>query len=364
MAGNLLFYGGKRAIDIIQRKGLTQDRVRVVAGAAGGPKWLILGHMDRLLFSTWFRGRSTPLFLVGSSAGSWRFAAASTNTPGRSLERLQNAYIRQWYSGTPTPADITAECRKIFQQFLDAGAVDEILNHPYCRLSIMTVRSRGMVTSDNRIVQGAGLAAAAAANIVSRDLLKWFFHRAMFYTDREKPPFFSMNQFPMVQIPLQHANLERALLASGSIPLIMEGVSGIPGAPPGIYRDGGAIDYHLDIPFLDPEEEGIVLYPHYTDRIIPGWLDKGLSWRVPEKRHLDNLLMICPSPGFVEGLPNRKIPDRKDFTAYKGENSRRIAVWEKACDLSRILADELWDVLDSGKISQVIQPMEACYSTT
>lgn len=70
-------------------------------------------------------------------------------------------------------------------------------------------------------------------------------------------------------------NLKPALQASGSIPYLMNGVQQIPGAPKGVYRDGGPVDYHLDVPFgLDGS--GIVLYPHFSQRIIPGWFDKHL----------------------------------------------------------------------------------------
>ena len=52
---------------------------------------------------------------------------------------------------------------------------------------------------------------------------------------------------PTVHRTLTPDNLRAALLASGSIPLLMEGVR-IPGAP-GVYRDGGSADYHLDLDY-------------------------------------------------------------------------------------------------------------------
>ena len=93
MTQYLSLYGGSKAISIIKENGLTQNIVKVVAGAAGGPKWMILSHMDRFLFTEWFKNRSEPLFLAGSSAGAWRFAALSQRDPGKALDLLLHSYI-------------------------------------------------------------------------------------------------------------------------------------------------------------------------------------------------------------------------------------------------------------------------------
>lgn len=74
-------------------------------------------------------------------------------------------------------------------------------------------------------------------------------------------------------------NVLPVLLATASIPLVLNGVSAIPGAPAGLYRDGGLTDYHLANPLTG--KEGIVLYPHFLPQVVPGWFDKSLSWRQP-----------------------------------------------------------------------------------
>ncbi len=75
---------------------------------------------------------------------------------------------------------------------------------------------------------------------------------------------------------LNEQNVASWLLASASIPGVMSAIRDIPDAPVGSYRDGGLIDYHLDLPF---QSQGIVLYPHFTDSITPGWFDKMLKNR-------------------------------------------------------------------------------------
>jgi len=50
----LVFLAGDRALEAIRSRGLSPEDVEVVAGAAGGPKWLILSRLDRLISRTPF----------------------------------------------------------------------------------------------------------------------------------------------------------------------------------------------------------------------------------------------------------------------------------------------------------------------
>ena len=70
----LVFLAGERALETIRSQGLRPDDVNVLAGAAGGPKWLTLGHLNRALFGSWFQGRRQPLYLLGSSIGAFHRA--------------------------------------------------------------------------------------------------------------------------------------------------------------------------------------------------------------------------------------------------------------------------------------------------
>lgn len=106
----------------------------------GGPKWLVLYGLDRLLFGPWFAGRSAPLHLIGSSIGSWRFTAASTADPEAAFDRFAEAYISQQYSARPTPEEVTAESLRILDRFVNDDQVDHILSHPVFRLNCLSVR--------------------------------------------------------------------------------------------------------------------------------------------------------------------------------------------------------------------------------
>jgi len=353
---NLVFLAGKKAFSKIREEGLRPEMVKVIAGAAGGPKWLVLNHLDRVMFSSWIKNRKKPLFLLGSSIGAWRFAAASQNNHKKAIDRFQAAYLDQRYSSNPGPEEVTLETIRIMDGFIDDSKISEILQHPYMRLNIMAVRSKWAVSSDKKLFLASGLLAAMLFNTIGRKLLRFFFERALFYDERTLPPFWTMDGFPIRKIPVKANNIKKALLASGSIPIIMSGVDNIAHAPKGTYRDGGVIDYHMDIPFLG-KEEGIVLFPHYKDRIIPGWLDKKLFWRKPSLSNMDHVLLIAPSETFIERLPRKKIPDRNDFWHFKGRDADRIKCWKKVIKKSERLGHEFLEAVETGKIRELIRPM-------
>ena len=356
MSENLSFSAGEKALAMIREGGLSPDQIRVVTGAAGGPKCLILGHLDGVLFSSWLAGRKDPLFLIGSSAAAWRFACVSQEQPLEAIERFQTTYVDQHYSEKPSAQEITADSIAFLDTFLADRGEKEILNHPYLRLNIMSDRCRGLTASDRRGALLPGLLIAALLNIVNRRSLGLFFERTLLYDPRNIPPFFDMDGFPIRKIPLTEENLKAALLASGSIPVVMSRVTDIPGARKGSYRDGGIIDYHMDVPFTK-NGDGIVLYSHYTNRIIPGWFDKHLPWRKPDQSHVDNMLLLHPTELFIQNLPYGKVPDRKDFTLFEGRDAERIDYWNKSIEVSRHLSEEFLDAVESGKIRELVEPL-------
>ena len=199
---------------------------------------------------------------------------------------------------------------RLLKFMMAENGVEEVLSHPRFRLHIMTVRSRGVTASEQPAVLGAGLLLALALNAISRKSLGLFFERVLFSDRRDRPPFGEIKDLPARYAPLDQANFMPVLLASGSIPLVMEAVSDIAGAPPGLYRDGGVTDYHFDLSFV--ETDSVIFYPHFYSFLVPGWFDKKLRRRVSGEA-LDNLLLVAPSQEFVESLPFGKIPDRTDF---------------------------------------------------
>jgi len=312
-------------------------------GASGGAKWLVLGRLDRQIARHVIAGRREKLFLLGSSIGSWRLSCYAQSDPVAALERFEAGYFAQRYDARPTPAQVSEQSRLILEGLLGPTGPAEILSHPKVRYSVMTVRARHLAALEPRLLQQAGLMLAAAANAVSRRALGFFFERALFHDPRDPAPFQLPEGFPAARIALTQANFVDAVMASASIPAVLSGVRDIPGAPPGVYRDGGVVDYHFDYPATG---EGLVLYPHFYPHVVPGWFDKFLPWRRVRGEALERVVLLCPSRDFVADLPGGRIPDRRDFWDF--DTAERLDRWRRAVDASRRLADEFAELVENG----------------
>lgn len=350
---NLVFRAGPGAIDIVRRNGFSPELIGTIAGASGGAKWLVLSQMDRVILESIVPRLAGPVHLIGTSIGAWRFACYAQEEPLAAVERFETAYIEQSYSESPDIHEITAKSREILGELLGPRGVTEILDHPTLRTHIMAVRARHVAAVEQEQMLAVALLLAAGLNALTRHSLGLFFERALFFDARDLPPFFDVEGFPIQRVMMRRNNLEDAIVATGSIPLVLSGVRDIEGAMPGVYRDGGVIDYHLDFPHSEPDR--LALYPHFIDRIIPGWFDKRLGWRKPEPANVDRTILISPSPEFVASLPNGKIPDRTDFRAYAPVE--RIRIWREVVATCERLAEELHDVLEKGEMEARLKPL-------
>lgn len=350
---NLVFRAGPTAFDTVRRHGFAAERIGTIAGASGGAKWLSLSQLDRVILDKIVPRLDGPVHLLGTSIGAWRFACYAQSDPLAAIERFEEAYIEQSYSAAPDIHEITAKSREILAVVLGDHGIEEILSHPLLRSHVLAVRARHIAASEQRALLAASLALAAGLNAISRRTLGWFFERALFFDARDLPPFFDLQGMPLQRVMLKRNNLEDAIVATGSIPLVISGVRDIEGAQPGTYRDGGVIDYHLDLPTSDPQR--LTLYPHFYPRIVPGWFDKKISWRRPDPRNVDRTILISPSEEFAASLPNGKIPDRTDFRAFTPAS--RVRLWREVVAACECLAEELDDVLESGKLEARLTPL-------
>jgi len=325
----LTLRAGPGAAAHVRELGLAPYDIACIPAAAGGPKGLALIPFDKLLFREWLQD-PTPIELVGASIGAWRMAALAMPDPVAALERLQHGYVRdQNYTAKPTSDDVAVACRRIGRGVLDGRPLQV---RPGVSLTIVTSRARGPLAGRESKL---AFARAVLSNTISRDRLAAHLQRVLFTSGATflAEPF---DEFGSCVVGFTDANCEDALVASGTIPLICSPVRDIAGAPPGNYWDGALVDYHLQLPFGRLTRTGprrrIVLYPHFNDYVTPGWLDKHLPWRRKPQGHpwLDDVLLISPSPAFLDSLPNRKIPDRKDFYRYGQDHAARIRDWERA----------------------------------
>ncbi len=356
MFSSISIRAGAHALAIIRDEGLQSKRIKIIAGASGGPKWLVLSGIDRKL-PLLCKNRKKELHFIGSSIGSWRMAALAQKDPVAAIDAFEEAYLGQRYSNRPTFQEITREFMRVMDEYLSDDAIRSILRHPVLRPNIIAVRSKSFGASDRTTLLGMHLGCAAFLNGISRKKLSIFFDRVLYYDRRSSPAIKDEHAFPRIDVPLTELNFRKALMASGSIPLLMEGVHDIDGAPEGTYRDGGIIDYHLDIPYHVAKDE-LVLYPHFFEHIVPGWFDKALFWRNFTPEYMSQVVLIAPSKEFVASLPLKKIPDRTDFKRFIGRDAERMAYWKEVAQRSRIIGEEFMEAVESGKIRNIIQPLE------
>jgi len=377
MTKALRIHAGPRAREHLEKHGLQPSDVGVVPGAAGGPKGLILGPLDRFIFGEWLPRSQQPVHLVGASIGAWRMATACLGGSVAAFERLEHDYIHQDYElppgkKRPTAAHVSERFGQNLQAFY-GGRVEEVLGHPRFRLHIVTSRGRHLLRREHGVATPLGYLGAFLTNTVRRKAMGAWLERVVFSSPGTALPF-GTSDYRTRQVPLSAGNFMQALQASCSIPFVLQAVHDIPGAPPGAYWDGGITDYHLHLAYSnsnliaasasqtsaggqkDLEPGGIVLYPHFQHRVVPGWLDKGLKWRHRATSALDGMVVLSPDPDWVRSLPNAKLPDRNDFTHYGTDGAARAKAWLAATRASQQLADE-WAAWLLRPDMRAVQPL-------
>jgi hypothetical protein len=345
---------GEKAYKIIKDRGFDFNAVTAYFGAAVGPRWLVASGFDLALLSQGLLGRQKPVSLIGSSAGAWRFAAWIQPQAVESYRKLISTYITVSYNREDTPSTILEKFDRIINEYIENDALPFALNNKHYRLSVITARSRGLVASEKLLLQKSALAACYIMNFFSRDYLYHFADRVVFYNGSKPPSFCLGPHFRGRYVQINEANFKYAVMASGAIPLVVAGVKNIFGAPRGVYRDGGLIDYHLSHQFAAGEND-LVLFFHHQERIIPGWLDKKIVRRVPDAQALSNVVMVFPSQSFVERLPDGKVPDRDDFVHYIDNGRQRIENWNRAVELSAPLGEDFLELVASGRIREIVE---------
>lgn len=352
--GNLRIKAGRRAYEIIKDGGFDFDLISAYFGPAVGPRWLIAGGFDLTLLESGVLGRTQVVRLIGSSAGAWRFAAWLQPQAKLCYQKLLDAYINIHYTKSDTPLTILEKFKKLVNIYLEDDALSFALANKKYRLAVITARALNLVALENTWLQKAGLSICYLLNIFSRNNIYRFAERVVFYSGA-KPPSFCFNpHFCGKYVRLNETNFKYAIMASGAIPLVVAGVRDIYGAPRGVYRDGGLIDYHLTHQFAAGDND-LVLFFHHQDRIIPGWLDKKRLGRSVDQKTLSNVVMIFPKQSFIERLPDKKVPDRDDFLVYLDDQEARIKKWRAAVHLAAPLGEEFMELVSNNKIRDVVE---------
>lgn len=348
----LSFYAGKTAMARIQSEGLKPDMFSAFLGASGGPKWFVLAGLDKVIFNDFMHKSTKHVDIIGSSAGAFRATCFAQLDPSAAIKRLADSYSTMVYSQDPSVNEITQKGIELLDFMVGANGVQEALSSSTKSLHVVVARCHGLTACEQKLKQYAGLALAAGRNAMSREKLAKSFTRVVFSSSKAGFAFSEKQKIPTEQGFLTPENFLACLMASGSIPAVIEGVKNIAGLPNGTFRDGGIIDYHFDMKIKTPD---LVLYPHFYAKPTPGWFDKSIKSRSCHPDSYDNVLLIAPSEEFVAQLPFGKIPDRKDFQDMPAQE--RIAYWTRVIKASDRLAEHFLNVVEHSDPAQFVKPI-------
>jgi hypothetical protein len=339
LKGDLDFhiYAGAEALSHIKKNGLKTEDISMLLGASSGPKWLVLHGFDQYLMTT-LQQRQQSYDLLGTSAGAWRMACYAQQDSLAAHQRLTDAYIEQSYSEKPSGDEILASCRNMVSRMLGDSGAEEVLQHEYARLHIITTQCHGLAAKQHRFWQGLGFLMAALGNLVSRKSLALQFTRIVMHHSEQKPPLLHTHDLPTRYQAFEREKTADSILSTGCIPVLTTGVKDIAGA--GLYQDGGITDYGFDLP-LKPKK-GFVLYPHFSHVPSPSWFDKSLKWRKPSQDNYSHTILLVPKKKFVASLPYGKIPDRNDFVKLKDDE--RKAYWHAVVQRTQVFSQQLTDL--------------------
>ncbi len=355
----LEIYAGKNALKTIQENGFKQNLFSNFLGASGGPKWFTLFGLDKYLFGDFFKNRTTELNLIGSSAGAFRAAALTQNNPVQAIERLAYSYANTVYSDTPTPDEISSKAVDIVDDLFGENGAAEVIANRVFKSHFLVAKCKGLTAFDNKFLQGAGLINSVLLNKIDRGLLIKQYQRYIFKNPTSNLTINDPYKFNNIYHNLTEENIKTALLASGSIPMVMSGIKDIKGATKGTYRDGGIIDYHFDFSLNNAKQsgvehteskQGLTLYPHFSSIPKAGWFDKSSNRKVLAKSYEDTVL-LAPSEKFVQSLPLKKIPDRTDFTQL--DSKVRIKYWFEVIEKTAELAEDFHEFFEKQNVAKI-----------
>lgn len=343
----LEIYAGDTALKTIKVKGFTPELFTTFLGASGGPKWFTLYGLDKYIFGEFFNNQHHTLNLIGSSVGAFRNACFAQKDPIAALERFTKNYHETTYSKKATPEEVSDKALEMMDAIFGELGEQEIIDNPHFKAHFIVAKCNGFVGFENKFLQGLGLAKSYFNNRISRPRLKSQYERYIFQSSNSDLKLHDPDNISTTRVPFSKANIRNALLASGSIPMVMEGINKIENSPQGMYRDGGIVDYHFD---FEIKNSGLTLYPHFSSMLKAGWFDKNLSRKVRLK-HYDNTVLVCPSAKFIHSLPHHKIPDRNDFVKMKRE--QRMVYWQQVMDDSEKLAESFNQLVKNKEISRI-----------
>ncbi|GAA5315079.1 MAG: hypothetical protein AseanaTS_02830 [Candidatus Pelagadaptatus aseana] len=350
-------FAGASARRHIEHNGLRPEHIATVFGASGAAKWLAIYGLDQVILNQWLPQSEQPVKLFGTSVGAFKLASACHADGNAAMASLAQNYIHQSYPGDHIgPDEIEREFKKITEGIISADKADEVLSHPKYRFSCGAVRCHGGLASTSQTRQKLAATGAALKNVTGRRGLVKQLDRVVFCDPRAEFPIAGVDGYRTDKVELTRDNFTPAVKASGSIPIYMHEVRDIGGAGPGVYRDGGMLDYH-PVPGNLWQSDELILYPHFYPYCKEGWFDKLLKWRKAPAELMDNVIMISPSQQFLDAIELGRIPDRADFVTMADNNDERIRLWQEVVDRTAEMGEDFLSWVNSDNLIARVKPI-------
>lgn len=341
---------GDLAHQLILKEGLQAEHVDIIPGAAGGPKGLGIQGLDQAIFDDFLKRFPQSRTLIGSSIGSWRFASIAAHGAKAGTEKLAELYTGLSFHKKMSRDEVSQVCRDMLNELI-YGKEQQLIHHPDYHLTVLSIKAQHLFQSDQALPLMTSLAGIVSATALGRKHSRHFMQRVISQPNIGAQFRIQNDAFHTHYQALTEKNVGNWLMASASIPGVMASVKNIPDAPQGSYRDGGLIDYHIDLPF---QSKGIVLYPHFTDSITPGWFDK-LFKRTAKPENQTRTLLISPSQSYLASLPLGRLPDRKDFTLKGLDQNQRVKLWKQSIAESQRLGDAFLELVEKQNFAEIMQ---------
>lgn len=359
-SGMLEVRAGKLAYQHIKANGLSPDDIKAVFGASGAAKWLAIAGLDSAIFGGWLVNAQRPIGLFGTSIGAIKLAAAVQKDTKTRIKALGDAYIEQRYEGRPDADEIKRQGEVILDAALGETGIDDLINNSNYQFHCGAVACNGSLAAHNQSAQARGMSYLALQNLLGKQAMSRHLKRVIFSAPKKTGSgvgICSSDRVDSIYVSLDKNNLRDAIRASGSIPFYMHGVDWsldkTDGEQTQVFRDGGLLDYHPSPSNFEINQSGLVLYPHFFDRIVETWFDKFLPWRqLPASRHEDTILLY-PGEGYTRRLEMGRIPDRADFNRYAGKDEVRMRLWREALNLSYEIGEEWMELIRSQNWDRV-----------
>jgi len=295
--------------------------------------------LDQAIFGDFLQREKQRRFLIGSSVGAWRFASLIAQGEKKGAEQLAELYINLPFHKGMKIAEIEKISRNMLHGILGDQS-EKLVTHPDYHLAIIAAKAEHIFQSDQKLALYGSLLGIIGSNAISRNHLNKFMQRVI--SQPEHFPQFKIQDdaFKTHYVNFNTDNVADWLMASGSIPGVTPAVKNIADAPQGAYRDGGLIDYHIDLPF--------------DSSITPGWFDKMFKSRKANPENQARTLLLSPSAEYLKSLPLGRLPDRKDFVMKGLSDSERKKLWRQSVAESQRMGDEFLELVEKQNFADVM----------